>query len=151
MDAIIWKCKAFEQLSSNELYQILYLRQEVFIVEQNCPYLDIDFRDQPAAHLCGYDREGDLIAYSRLLPKGISYPEYNAIGRVITSSKARGKGLGRELMETSIDNTRKLFGNSPIKIGAQNHLRKYYGSLGFEPIGEVYDEDGIPHISMILK
>ena len=151
MDTITWTCKNFEQLSLNELYQLLYLRQEVFIVEQNCPYFDLDFMDQAAYHLCGYDSEGDLVAYTRLLPKGTSYPGYNSIGRVITSAKIRGKGLGRGLMELSIDYTRKLIGDSPIKIGAQDHLRKYYGSLGFEPVGETYYEDGILHISMILK
>lgn len=145
-----WKCKPFRQLSLDELYEILFLRQEVFVVEQDCPYIDTDFKDQPAWHLCGYNQDGDLVAYTRLLPKGISYPDYISIGRVITSSKIRGKGMGRELMEISINKAKKLFGKSPIKISAQNHLRKYYGSLGFEPVGEIYDEDGIPHISMIL-
>ncbi len=151
MNTITWNCKAFNELSLEELYQLLRLRQEVFIVEQNCPYLDTDGKDQAAWHQCAYDETGDLIAYTRLLPKGISYEKYISIGRVITAQKARGKGLGRPLMQHSIANARKLFGESPIKISAQDHLRKYYGSLGFIPIGDVYDEDGIPHIAMILE
>lgn len=151
MDSLTWKCLAFDELSLAELYQILYLRQEVFIVEQDCPYLDTDYKDQPGWHLCGYDHEGDLVAYTRLLPKGISYTDYASIGRVITSSKIRGKGLGRELMEVSIHHCNRLFGEISIKISAQDHLRKYYGSIGFNPVGEIYDEDGIPHIAMILE
>lgn len=151
MNTIRWECKAFDELSLNELYLILNLRQVVFIVEQDCPYVDTDFRDQSAWHLCGYDDEGDLVAYTRILPKGISYEKYISIGRVITSEKIRGKGFGRKLMTISIDKTKELLGDAPIKISAQDHLRKYYGSLGFVPVGEVYDEDGIPHIGMILQ
>ena len=151
MNTLTWECKSFDELNITELYRLLCLRQEVFVVEQNCPYLDTDDKDQSAWHLCGYDVDGDLVAYSRLLPKGVSYENYPAIGRVVTSSKIRGKGLGGELMSMSIEHTKKLFGAYSIKISAQNHLRKFYGSLGFNPVGEVYDEDGIPHISMVLK
>lgn len=151
MIATTWSCKTFDELSLNELYQILQLRQEVFIVEQDCPYLDADDKDQKSSHQCAYDSTGDLIAYTRLVPKGVSYEKYISIGRVLTAQKARGKGLGRPLMHHSIENARKLFGESPIKISAQNHLRKYYNSLGFISVGDVYDEDGIPHIAMILE
>lgn len=151
MNTINWECKAFNELSLNELYHIINLRIVVFVVEQNCPYVDTDFKDQDAWHLCGYDTNGDLVAYTRILPKGISYENYISIGRVITAEKIRGKGFGRELMNVSINKTRELLGKHPIKISAQDHLRKYYGSLGFVPVGDIYDEDGIPHIGMILK
>jgi ElaA protein len=151
MNSIKWECKAFKELNLDELYQILNLRQVVFVVEQDCPYIDTDFRDQPAWHLSGYDTDGDLVAYTRILPKGISYENYISIGRVVTSEKIRGKGLGRELMTVSIDKAKELLGNHPIKISAQDHLRKYYGSLGFISVGDIYDEDGIPHIGMILE
>lgn len=151
MDTIKWTCKSFNELSIDELYQILHLRQVVFVVEQDCPYIDTDFRDQPAWHLSGHDTDGDLVAYTRILPKGVSYENYISIGRVVTSKKIRGKGLGRKLMTISIGKTRELLGNDPIKISAQNHLKKYYGSLGFVPVGDIYEEDGIPHIAMILS
>jgi ElaA protein len=147
---ISWTCPPFGELTSQQLYDIMVLRQAVFVVEQNCPYLDADGLDQVGWHLCGYDEEGDLVAYARILPQGTSYSHYPAIGRVVTSSKIRGKGHGRELMRTCIRHTKALLGKSPIKISAQNHLRDYYRSLGFQPVGEVYDEDGIPHIAMLL-
>ncbi len=149
MDNINWTCKAFYELSLDELYDILFLRQEVFVVEQDCPYIDTDYKDQKGWHICAH-LDGVLVAYTRILPKGISYKDYASIGRVITSSKIRGKGIGRPLMEKSIQYTYQLLGKQQIKISAQNHLRKYYGSLGFVPVGEIYDEDGIPHIAMIL-
>ena len=150
MEHISWVCKAFYDLSLDELYEILFLRQEVFVVEQDCPYIDTDFKDQKGWHVCGYDKDGHLIAYTRILPKGISYDHYASIGRVITSSRMRGKGIGRSLMEKSIQYAYDLLGLQVIKISAQNHLRSYYGSLGFRPTGDIYDEDGIPHIAMIL-
>ncbi len=146
-----WECFSFRELTLEQLYAILALRQEVFIVEQDCPYLDADGCDQMGWHVCAYDDSGDLVAYSRILPKGISYEHYPAIGRVITSAKIRGKKKGRELMEISIRETRKHCGNEAIKISAQSHLQNYYGSLGFRAIGGGYLEDGIPHIAMLLE
>ncbi len=148
---IKYRCFEFDDLTTHELYDIIHLRIEVFVVEQDCPYIDTDYRDQKAWHVCGRDEEGDLVAYTRILPVGVSYDNYASIGRVITSSKIRGKGKGRELMEVSIEATRQLLGNVPIKISAQSHLNKYYGSLGFVPTGEEYLEDGIPHIGMTLS
>ena len=144
----IWKLKAFNELTPYELYAILRLRSEVFIVEQNCPYLDEDNKDQKGYHLMGW-KDDLLAAYTRLLPAGVSYPNMASIGRVVTSPAARGLGIGRELMEVSINKLYELFGHKPIKIGAQLYLQKFYESLGFVQTDEGYLEDGIPHIEMV--
>lgn len=141
-------CKSFQELSLQELYAIMVLRQEVFVVEQDCPYLDADGKDQVSQHLMGFEEE-ELVAYTRLVPMGISYEKYPAIGRVITAKKVRGRGIGIELMQASIKHCESLFGKAPIKISAQCYLLKFYNSLGFQSVGETYLEDGIPHIAMI--
>lgn len=142
-----WVVKPFSALQPQELYSILRLRNEVFVVEQNCPYQDCDNKDQASYHLMC--REDDrLLAYTRLVPPGISYSE-PSIGRVVTSPSVRRTGLGIELMKRSIEETKKLFGDLPIRIGAQLYLLKFYQSLGFKEEGEIYDEDGIPHIEMV--
>jgi ElaA protein len=146
-----WTLKTFNQLTINELYNFLKLRSAIFVVEQNCPYLDLDDRDQAASHLLCHDSGGDLVAYTRLLPLGVAYENYAAIGRVITSEKVRGTGMGRQLMLRSIAEIEQLFPDTPVKIGAQAHLEKFYRSVGFVPTGEAYLEDNIPHISMILE
>lgn len=142
-------CKHFDQLSTRELYSILQLRIEVFCVEQECPYLDTDGKDLECWHLLIQNSEKKLIAYSRLIPKGISYPEYVSIGRVVCAEGSRKKGLGKLLMEKSMENVKILFGDTPIKIGAQAYLIRFYESLGFISTGENYLEDGIPHVKMI--
>jgi ElaA protein len=144
-------CLPFDQLSLDQLYAIMALRQEVFVVEQNCPYLDADGKDMDAHHLMGIDEKGQLLAYTRLLPKGISYEKYVSIGRVVTSPKARGTGLGKQLMEESIKQAGQIFPPADLKISAQCYLIKFYESLGFQSIGESYLEDDIPHIAMIKK
>jgi ElaA protein len=146
---IQFKCVPFQELSTSELYEIMALRQEVFIVEQNCPYLDADGKDRYAWHLLCRQEDGKLIAYTRLLPKGISYPDYPSIGRVVNSPEVRGQGVGIVLMEKSIALCRHLFGNEPIKIGAQRYLKTFYEERGFVSTGEEYLEDGIPHLKMI--
>ena len=143
-------CKHFDDLTLRELYEIMTLRQEVFVVEQNCPYIDADGKDLLGWHLMGRDTEGVLVAYTRLLGKGVSYENYASIGRVVNSPKVRGTGAGKLLMENSIEQMAVLFPNIPIKIGAQTYLLKFYQSLGFESTGEEYLEDGIPHTSMVL-
>ena len=141
--------KAFQELTVDELYALLKLRSEVFVVEQNCVFLDQDDKDQKCHHLLLYSGD-ELVGYSRLVPAGLSYPEM-AIGRVITSASARGKGYGRVLMELSIDYCHKLFGVGDIRLGAQTYALGFYASLGFVADGEVYDEDGIEHIEMVRK
>lgn len=139
--------KAFQELSLNELYALLKLRAEVFAVEQNCVYQDLDGKDQASYHVMFYLND-ELVAYSRLVPAGLSYSEV-AIGRVITSSSVRGTGLGRKLMEYSIQNCHKLWGTGPIRLSAQVYAKDFYASLGFVAEGEEYLEDGIPHIEMV--
>lgn len=142
-----WILKKFEELTPHELYTIMQLRNEVFVVEQNCVYQDADNKDRYSFHLMGW-KEDKLIAYTRLIPAGTAYAE-PSIGRVVTSPSARGTGAGRELMEHSIDTIYKLFGKQPIRIGAQLYLKKFYSSIGFEPTGDIYLEDGIEHIEMV--
>jgi ElaA protein len=148
---IIFTCIPFNKLTINELYEIMALRQAIFVVEQNCPFVDADGRDFDAWHLMGRNTEGVLVAYTRLLPKGISYPAYASIGRVVNAASVRGTGVGRILMQESIEWMGKLFPNQPVKIGAQTYALDFYASLGFVSTGEEYIEDGIPHTSMILK
>jgi ElaA protein len=142
-----WKLKRFKELTVDELYDILRLRSEVFVVEQHCVFLDMDGIDQVSYHLMGYEGE-ELAAYTRLLPAGKT-GKLPSIGRVVISPRHRGKGRGKELMEKSISETIRLFGNGPIKIGAQLYLRNFYSALGFEQTSEVYMEDGIEHIEMV--
>ena len=133
-----------------ELYDILRLRSEIFIVEQNCPYQDLDNKDQQSQHLLGINN-GELISYVRLIPKGVSYDNNCSIGRVVTNQKYRGNGLGKELMHKAIKACRSLYGDCPIKISAQHYLLKFYNDLGFEAIGDTYLEDNFHHISIILN
>ncbi|WP_435355535.1 GNAT family N-acetyltransferase [Emticicia sp. SJ17W-69] len=143
------KCVPFYELNLDELYAIMVLRQEIFIVEQNCPFVDADGKDQLAYHLMILDENSKLVAYTRLFDKNTYYEGYASIGRVVTSASARGGGIGKFLMQKSIEKTIELFGNEPIKIGAQRYLEKFYQSLGFELTGNNYVEDGIDHTYMI--
>ena len=144
---ITWLCKYFTDLSNSELYAILRLRNEVFIVEQNCPYQDLDNKDQKCYHLAGWKGD-DLLAYTRLIPPGVAYPQIS-IGRVVSSPSARRTGIGRELMKVSLEKCRELFGDKPIRIGAQLYLQEFYASFGFAVSSDIYLEDGIRHIEMI--
>ncbi|MFT3933875.1 MAG: GNAT family N-acetyltransferase [Chitinophagaceae bacterium] len=146
---ITWSCKHFNELSAAELYAILQLRNEVFVVEQNCVFQDADNKDQLSYHLMAW-REDKLVAYTRLVPPGVSYEEAS-IGRVVNALTVRGSGIGRELMQRSINACKELFGNKTIRIGAQLYLKAFYASLGFVPTGGIYPEDGIDHIQMLLS
>ncbi len=146
---ITWKIKPFSELSVEELYQIFNLRIAVFIVEQNCPYQDADWKDSKSFHLTGTNETNDLIAYARILPAGIGFVEVS-IGRVVTSQKVRGTGAGKDLMKNAIQFIGKQYGDIPIRIGAQRYLTKFYSGLGFEIASEEYIEDTIPHIEMVL-
>ncbi|MBO9682154.1 MAG: GNAT family N-acetyltransferase [Flavisolibacter sp.] len=142
-----WLLKKFEELTPYQLYAILQLRNEVFVVEQNCVFQDADDRDQSSYHLMGF-HNNKLVAYTRLVPPGRMY-EQVSIGRVVTSPSVRRSGAGKELIKQSIDAVYNLFGVQPIKIGAQLYLKHFYGSFGFEQVSDVYLEDGIEHIYMI--
>jgi ElaA protein len=152
---IEWKCKHFKDLSVYELYDILRLRNEVFVVEQNCVFQDADNKDQQSYHLCGWltpsntrDEREMLVAYVRLVPPGLSYKE-PSIGRVVTSPAYRRNGTGRLLMQQAIKECLKLFGTQNIKIGAQLYLKGFYESLMFKQCSKMYLEDDIEHIEML--
>lgn len=132
------------------MYKILQLRNEVFIVEQDCVYQDCDEKDFYAWHLCGW-QGGTLVAYSRLLAKGISYPDHASVGRVLTSGTVRRQSIGRELMRRSIQEIDRLFETRDIAISAQYYLKSFYESFGFIQVSDVYLEDNIPHIRMELE
>jgi ElaA protein len=150
MSAYRFVCKPFYGLSLDELYALMTIRQEVFIVEQNCPYLDADGKDQGSWHILMYSNATNhLVGCTRLLPQGLSYPEYMSIGRVLNTSEVRGTGAGKALMLESVRQIQELFGPGKIKIGAQSYLVQFYGGFGFVSTGEEYLEDGIPHTKMI--
>lgn len=139
--------KSFKELTPNELYDLLQLRSEVFVVEQNCVYQDIDFKDQMAVHLLGYDNDR-LVAYTRIFAPG-DYFEEASIGRVVVKKSERLHKYGYDIMEASIQAVKEHFKTRAIKISAQKYLFKFYSNLGFKQVGEEYLEDGIPHVGMI--
>jgi ElaA protein len=148
---IRWVVKAFDELTIYELYAIARLRAAVFVIEQTCFYEDLDGKDFKSIHILGYDDKTDELAiYSRIVPPGISFTE-PSIGRVITAPTHRTTGLGYVLMEKSIAVAKALFPNQNLRIGAQAHLERFYSNLGFKTDSDVYDEDGIPHIEMVLQ
>ncbi|MCH1418120.1 MAG: GNAT family N-acetyltransferase [Flavobacteriaceae bacterium] len=141
--------KNFQALTTEELYKILALRAEVFVVEQNCPYQDVDGKDLQSIHVLGYIKN-QLVAYARVLGQGVSYQEYPSLGRIVTSRSIRGKNFGHDLVNFSIKVCQKNFPGQPIKISAQAHLEMFYNKHKFKATGEAYLEDDIPHIGMIL-
>ena len=146
-----WEITAFADLSASDLYEAMRLRQRVFIVEQNCNYLDADGIDRVCVHLLGWRTNGsgrDLVAYARLVPANVKYPE-PSIGRVITSPEQRGRGAGRELMRQAIDAVERAGWGSSIKIAAQLYLERFYEGFGFSRVGEPYLEDDIWHVDML--
>src|SRR6185295_8222328 len=128
--------RAFHELTPDELYEVLELRQRVFVVEQTCAYLDCDGLDREALHLMARDSEGRLRAYARLLPPGSRYAEAS-IGRVVTDRDVRGTGLGRAVMREAVARVRDRFGGA-VRISAQAYLERFYRELGFSPVGEPY-------------
>ena len=142
-----WKIKRFEELTTTELYEILRVRAEVFVVEQTCIYQDLDEKDKKAYHFyC--EENGKVKAYLRILDKEVSYPEIS-IGRVLTTEKNRRKGLAREMMEKAVDFICKDLGEKQIRISGQLYLQAFYESLGFQTVSEMYLEDDIPHVEML--
>jgi len=139
--------KKFSELSTEEIYNILKLRSEVFVVEQNCVYQDIDEKDQKAIHLF-IEKNSEIIAYTRIFKKGDYYEENPSIGRVVVSKKERGKNLGKEIMKKSIYYVKENMDGKKIELSAQKYLDKFYKELQFYSEGEDYLEDGIPHQRM---
>ena len=147
---MLWKSLAFSELSLNELYDLLKLRVDVFVVEQNCPYPELDDKDRHAQtqHLLGLNEQGVIQAYARVLAPGVSYPDAS-IGRVIVAGSARGGGVAHTLMQKAIAISTKKWPEHNIQLGGQEHLKAFYQQQGFEPVSEMYLEDGIPHIDML--
>ena len=144
-----WQWSRFEDLNIHELYQIMVLRQEVFVVEQNCPFLDADGQDQKALHLLGrQDDNNHLAVYLRILIPD-NKNDRVSIGRVVTSPACRGEGLGKLLVAEAVGFCRSNFPDQTLWLGAQAHLELFYKEFGFQPEGDPYEEDGIPHIGMI--
>lgn len=144
-----WKIKKFNELNIEEIYKILALRNEIFIVEQECPYLDCDDKDLNSYHL--FLREnGEIVSYLRILEKGVSYDEIS-IGRVAVKKSYRGKGISRKMMLKAIEFIENNLSENTIKIQAQAYLLDFYSSLGFKAVSDEYLEDNIPHIDMIYK
>ncbi|MDH4468726.1 MAG: GNAT family N-acetyltransferase [Bacteriovoracaceae bacterium] len=145
---VTWSCKHFDHLSARELYRIIALREQTFVVEQKCLYLDCDGYDLKSYHLMG-SRDGELVAYLRIIPPKIKMEEVS-FGRVAVSTMYRKLGLGRELTKQGLVEINKSFPGEKIKISAQKYLEKFYGSFGFKRHGDPYLDVGIPHIDMYL-
>lgn len=144
-----WKVKNFNELSTHKLYEILQVRTEVFVVEQECAYLEVDGKDRHSFHL--YKEEnGEVVAYARLLPAGVSYNE-PSIGRVLVKEEFRGRGFASELVKRGLAFIHDEWGEQTVKIQAQEYLQEFYGSFGFRVVTETYLDDGIPHVDMILQ
>lgn len=144
-----WNLLTFKELTTKQLYEILQVRQQVFIVEQNCFYVDCDEKDFKCLHLCVRDND-KLVAYLRIAPPGIIYKEVS-IGRVLTGAEIRATGLGKELMKKALEIITEKFPSHSIKIMAQSYLIKFYEGFGFKKISESFMEDGIPHNYMIIE
>ena len=144
-----WNTTKFHQLTPDQLYDILKLRVDIFVVEQKCPYPELDDKDRQVEtrHLTAY-RDSSLIAYARLLPPGLSYPD-PSIGRFAVESSVRNQGIGSLLMEKSLEEIDKIWPDKAIRISAQEHLRKFYEKFGFIKVSDSYLEDGIPHVEML--
>lgn len=144
-----WKIKTFGELTTAELYEILRIRAEVFVVEQTCVYQDLDLKDKRAYHVF-VEENGEIIAYLRVLEKDVSYPEIS-IGRVLVKETYRGRGLARKLMQRAVSFIEEVLRENEIRISAQKYLLKFYESLGFTMVSEVYQEDGIEHVEMLYS
>lgn len=152
MQKIEWDVKSFRQLSIDELFHILQLRINVFVVEQQCAYPELDDYDrhQGTRHLSGWDESRSLITYARILPPGLRFPEVN-VGRFVVRTEFRGQGIGHQLLRQALKDMQSCWPDHGIKISAQDYLQKFYEQYGFVRVSDVYLEDGIPHIEMIKK
>ncbi len=148
MEKITWTSKAFKDLTVDEYFEILHLRVAVFVVEQDCPYQEVDEKDRKSIHLFGRAENGKIMAVTRIVPKGISYKEVS-VGRVALDKAYRGKGIANELMLESFKVIANELGEQPIRISAQEYLLNYYYKHGFKQVGSGYLEDNIPHVEML--
>lgn len=145
---VAWTVENFDEISLPRFYEILAARVAVFVVEQDCPYQDIDGLDAQAIHVTAWAPDGSVLAYARILPPGTRFDE-PSIGRVLTNEAARGTGLGRELMARSLAATEDAFPGHGIRISAQQYLERFYRDFDFETVRGPYPEDGIPHLEML--
>ncbi len=150
MKHLDWQIKHYNDLNINEFHDIIALRIEVFVIEQNCPYQDLDGKDKKCYHLICRDGKGKITATARILPPGLSYQDVS-IGRIVTAASVRGQGVGHELVHNSLQFVKEEFGTVPVVISAQSHLTTFYNQHGFNTTGKEYLEDGIPHTEMIYK
>ncbi|MCB0400755.1 MAG: GNAT family N-acetyltransferase [Flavobacteriales bacterium] len=148
MEKINWNTKAFNDLTVNEYWEILHLRTAIFVVEQDCPYQEVDEKDRKSYHLFGRNEQDEVIATSRIVLPGISYPEVS-IGRVALKKEERGKGIADRMMLETFAFIGKTFGDVPVRISAQEYLKNFYSKHGFKQVSESYLEDDIPHIEML--
>jgi ElaA protein len=149
--SIEWQWSSYEDLSKDDLYEVLLRRQEVFVIEQNCAYMDCDGIDPHCFHLLGWkviDGKRQVVAYMRCVPAGIKFPEVS-LGRVLNTTAVRGTGAGREMMTLALEHMQRVFPNKPIRISAQQYLEAFYQSFDFVTQSEPYDEDDIPHVEML--
>ena len=147
---LTWQCVAFSELTAAQLYAVLTVRSEVFVVEQNCVYLDMDGADPQCMHLIAWTDDKQIAAYLRLVPPGLKFTEAS-IGRVITSQIARGQGIGKQLIAKGLAQIQTSYPGQAVRIGAQQYLEKFYQSFGFNTCSEMYLEDDIAHVEMLLS
>lgn len=145
-----WEVKTFHQLTVDELFEVMQLRVEVFVVEQHCPYPELDEFDRQAEvrHLSGRDEYGRLMAYVRILPPALRYPEVS-IGRFVVKAEARGKGFGHQLLRQALTIVQGYWPGGAVRISAQEYIQRFYAHYGFTRVSDVYLEDGIPHVEMM--
>lgn len=146
-----WQCHGFDAFGAQALYEVLQLRDQVFVVEQQSIYGDVDGLDQHCWHLSGRDGDGKLVAYARLIPPGVKYRHAAAIGRVVIPARLRGSGLAKPLMTQAIRHCQRLFPQHAIMLSAQAGLQNFYRCFGFAPQGDTYDDGGILHLDMCLS
>ena len=144
-----WNLKKFDELTNYELYNLLKERTLVFVVEQNCPYPEVDGKDPSCYHLFK-EEKGEIVAYLRVVPAGVAYQE-TSIGRVFVKKEYRGRGMAGELVKRGLDFIENELKETTVKIQAQDYLREFYSSFGFQPISDTYLEDNIPHVDMLLQ
>ncbi len=150
LDTIQWKSRTFPQLGLEKFFDILKLRMDVFVVEQACAYSELEEYDrhETTQHLCGRTKNDVLVAYARILPPGLRYPEVN-LGRFVVQAKVRRQGLGHLLLQTSLQEIQKLWPGNGVKISAQVYLQEFYAKYGFRPVSEVFSDGGVPHVEMV--
>ena len=147
-----WEVKTFQQLTVDELFDVLKLRVDVFVVEQQCAYRELDDHDRhpETRHLSGHDESGQLISYARLLPPGLRYPEVN-LGRFVVKADSRKQGVGHQLLQAALQEISRCWPKTSMRISAQDYLQAFYAQYGFIRISDVYLEDGIPHVEMLKE